>query len=732
MKFKISSALKDQIGKELITDDNVAIFELVKNSYDANATKVKIVFEDMRSDNPKIYIVDNGKGMSKEDLENKWLFIGFSEKRDLLKTKESRFLAGTKGIGRFSCDRLGSKLNIYTKARTDKNFNSLSINWNEFEKDQNKEFKEIDVDIKEKEIVNEDFGIIKFSGTIIEISDLREKDWTWEKLLKLKRYLQRLINPLQVSNKDTFNIELIAKDFIINDTEKEYDYDKVNGPIKNIVYETLGVKTTTIDCNISEDGNKIITNLDDKGINIFKLEEENKNFKLLRDIKVKVSYLNSIAKTTFKRIMGIQVVNYGNIFVFKNGFRVFPYGEIDNDWLNLNLRKTQGTRRFLGTRELLGRVEIMDSSNTFKETTSRSEGLVNNPAFLELKNFVLEVIIQKLERYIVGAIYWDSENRKKNIESIKKDTLKIIEQIAGNLDNKSLDYNQDFLEIVEEKTIDRIPNVINNLNDLIKKEKDPEIKDAYQQQINSLKLGISLLKKKQRGELQKKEQETQFLRSITSKEFEEVVSYLHDIGIYSDTIEKNMKRLKRGVLDNKLSQEEIINYLDNVLMENKKIMSISRYITKPDILINSEEESNDLISFIKNYILEVAPIFSEDLSIEVLNKSNQMFNMKFRPIQIMTILDNLIDNSKKHRAKNMTVKFDFQPKNMLIIHIIDDGTGLDKSVNENDIFNKGITTTRGSGLGLFHVKKIINELGGKIEVNNSLNKGIEFIINLKK
>lgn len=77
LQFKISSALKDLVGKDLITSDNVAIFELVKNSYDAYANHVIITFSE-----DKITIADNGKGMSYSDLINKWLFLGFSAKKD--------------------------------------------------------------------------------------------------------------------------------------------------------------------------------------------------------------------------------------------------------------------------------------------------------------------------------------------------------------------------------------------------------------------------------------------------------------------------------------------------------------------------------------------------------------------------------------------------------------------------------------------------------------------------
>ena len=77
MKFRVSSALKNIIGRDLITDDFIAIFELVKNSYDAGAKKVIITF-----DEDKITVVDNGKGMSEYDIENKWLFVAYSAKKD--------------------------------------------------------------------------------------------------------------------------------------------------------------------------------------------------------------------------------------------------------------------------------------------------------------------------------------------------------------------------------------------------------------------------------------------------------------------------------------------------------------------------------------------------------------------------------------------------------------------------------------------------------------------------
>lgn len=114
LHFKTSSGIKSIVGKDLITDKFVAIFELVKNSYDAGAKEVKITFEQ-----DKIIILDDGHGMSKEDLVDKWLNLAYSDKKEG-KVNNDRAFVGSKGIGRFSADRLGKKLRISTKIKMKK------------------------------------------------------------------------------------------------------------------------------------------------------------------------------------------------------------------------------------------------------------------------------------------------------------------------------------------------------------------------------------------------------------------------------------------------------------------------------------------------------------------------------------------------------------------------------------------------------------------------------------
>ena len=125
--FRTNSKLKTLVGQELITNNNIAIFELIKNSYDAGATEVDIQFHDFlfvdkgwkSSENSKIKIIDNGIGMTVEEVDKYWMELGNSskEKNKLLRLDSkkmgeliTRFANGEKGIGRFGVDKIGEEL----------------------------------------------------------------------------------------------------------------------------------------------------------------------------------------------------------------------------------------------------------------------------------------------------------------------------------------------------------------------------------------------------------------------------------------------------------------------------------------------------------------------------------------------------------------------------------------------------------------------------------------------
>src|ERR1700704_1114366 len=129
--FRISTGLKELIWQDFINQDFVAVFELVKNCFDAHARRVHLLFEKSR-----IVIADDGKGMSHADILNKWLFVAYSAKKEGTEDEDyrdhvrerGRPFAGAKGVGRFSCDRLGSVLTMASRAK-EQPVQVLSVDW---------------------------------------------------------------------------------------------------------------------------------------------------------------------------------------------------------------------------------------------------------------------------------------------------------------------------------------------------------------------------------------------------------------------------------------------------------------------------------------------------------------------------------------------------------------------------------------------------------------------------
>lgn len=446
LQFKISSALKDLVGKDLITSDNVAIFELVKNSYDAYASMVVITFAEDR-----IIIADNGKGMSLDEIRDKWLFVGYSEKKDGVeeegkqqsyRDKIKRYYAGAKGIGRFSCDRLGRFMTMTTCSKDGLITERIIVDWEKFEKDQKIEFASVKVG---HEVVTTPitFPLQEKHGTIIEITDLHDEEtpWTRKHILELKRSLEKLINPISETN--DFAIEIICEREIEEDQRNiesgnGYDRNIVNGILQNSITNIIKLKTTQIDVRV--DHNIITTILSDRGVDIYRIREENREFSLLEDATVSISFLNRAAKYNFHRIMGIEAKNYGSVFLFRNGFRILPFGETGDDSWGLDFRAQQGYNRYLSSRDLLGRVDVhTEHVDELKEVSSRDGGLVDRPMARQVRK-LFEIAHRRLERYVVGVLWGEGFLKNDYFASEEEGKEERKKLQAQDKDSESPDY----------------------------------------------------------------------------------------------------------------------------------------------------------------------------------------------------------------------------------------------------------------------------------------------------
>lgn len=789
LNFKVSSELKNILGKDLITDDNIAVLELVKNSYDAHATKVELTFED-----DMIVIADNGKGMTKNDLINKWLFVGFSAKRDNTEDESyrsnfKRHYAGAKGIGRLSCDRLARYVRLTTKCAESPTLEMIQVDWHAFEKNQTNEFDDIQVEHESmvKAIL---FPNDSRTGTIIELEGLHRR-WGRSDIQHLRHSLEKMINPFQEA--DDFKIEikvpsLLSEDIRTKEELSKKDYNCldnrgkeeyaakqsgiVNGIIRNTIAGILKIKTTQIESRI--EGNHIKTKLSDRGELMYEISEDNK-FSRLQNVSISIYFLNRAAKYNFSLLMGMQPINYGNIFLFRNGIRIWPYGEPDDDSWGLNKRSQQGYNRYLGTRDLLGRVDVeTDNLEDFKEVSSRDGGLINNESTNQLLDFFTKTH-HRLERYVVGVLW--GEGFLKNEYFKKESTAKNIRQELQASDKESSDVNAvynnigskvDFLQLIKSLVKDdsvhvlhyntQLADIINDVDakDIIRenlfddlrkvaektqntsllnridlyhkkieelrKEKELAEKEAEQQR---LKAKIELQKRKEeedkRKEAEKQRdaqiQKNQYL-SATRNTTQEVQDITHAISVNSNELIKLLSNLMPLISEGIPDRSVLVDKISEASFYAHKIQQLSMLITKADIVKLKNKVRVDIIEYITEYVHN----FKSSLGIKVNGNQNKCWKI-MSLLDLSIVLDNLISNSKKAGAYNILLTFKTE-SNKVILDFSDDGVGVDKSVFTSEtIFEEGVTNRRGgSGIGLHTVKYTMeNKLHGQVcYLNNGL------------
>lgn len=784
LHFDVSSGLKSVLGSELITDDEVAVFELVKNSFDADAKKVEVYFS-----KDTIIIADDGIGMSYDDIKNKWLFVAYSSKKEEKNSSnfrnnlsEKRYYAGSKGIGRFSSDRLGKIIHLQTRPRDEKQnlVHSLTVDWSQFDKNHKDNFEQIGVAYEEQYdgFINPHEITIKETGTIITIRKTKQI-WDRTKILRIKSSLAKLINPFG-SRVDGFSITIYAPEEKDEDSrvqlrasEKDkdvYSKDIVNGEVGNFIFSTLQDKTTFLEVHINDKTKKIESTLIDRGEMIYEIQEPN-IYPLLQnaEIRCQIFFLNTSAKLTFSRRMGLPSVQFGSVFLFRNGFRVFPIGEDGDDWFKMDRRKQQGYARFLGSRDIIGRLDVSGDSNDFQESSSRDTGLIDTPSVLQLRDFFLEHCLKRLERYVVPVTFVDKED--KNVDDLSRlmtdpGRARVTSFIAKLADNDNIDllrYSKNLVGIINERS-SQFESSLLSLRAIAEKTKDSQLFDnieeaekkfeelkrseiaARHQADEERKAKEAAQERAQKAEskaekyseqLKEEKKRSLFLSSITSLDMETILNLHHQVTIYSVDIHQQIENFLVKISNQeKVSKINVIDAIERISLINSKIMGITKFATKANFRLESEMIEADLSEYIEQYIDDIAKqLLFGPLSISVEN-DNKGFMQRFKPIDVSVVIDNLIANSKKIaiRATEIKFKITHPSKNTIHISISDNGKGFDPKIENLDrIFEKGFTMTDGSGLGLFHVRHVLGEMNGTISaIRPKERNGAEFLIRISK
>lgn len=779
LHFDVSSGLKSVLGSELITNDEVAIFELVKNSFDAGASQVDVYFDDT-----SIVVADNGSGMSQGDIESKWLFVAYSAKRQRAtdfrdEIAERRRYAGSKGIGRFSSDRLGQIVVLQSRPESDSSgpVHALRVDWNRFDANHFERFETIPVEYVEKA---SGFGtpadLPKLThGTVITIERLR-KSWQRDDILRLKSALSKLINPFG-SESDGFRIVIHAPLERLADEqhlahssrkgEEPSPNSLVNGQVGNFIFSTLQEKTTFIEVHIADDG-RLESSLTDRGELIYRVREPNE-YPLLEGVgfSAKVFFLNQSAKLTFAKRMGVPSIQFGSIFLFRNGFRVFPVGEEGDDWFGLDRRKQQGYSRYLGTRELIGRVDVSGSDEHFQESSSRDSGLIETKAAIQLRQCVREHCLKRLERYVVPVTFVDREDKNTSdvsrlltdpgrarvtaavarlVDSQEVELLDYNRRLVGILDERSSQFEVSLgsLRAIAEKTQDKrlltnIEEAERRFADLRKAEelarvqadeerqaKEKAEKRAQAAEAHAARTHVQLEEEKKRN---------LFLTSIASLDAQTILNLHHQVTMYAVDINQQIENfLVRVSKQDVIQRADALSALDRIALLNKKIMGVSKFATKANFRLESEHITADLGEYIEQYVNGVAKDFLFGPLKVIVQTDGKGFEQRFKPIDISVVVDNLIANAKKARANKIYFDITHPSKSSVYIKITDNGRGFDGLIDDlGRVFEKGFTTTDGSGLGLYHVRMVLGEMNGTIKAEKGPDgKGAAFQIRISR
>ncbi|MBP3560942.1 MAG: sensor histidine kinase [Treponema sp.] len=415
--FKIRPAGRHilTIGRDLIQDPYAAVVELVKNAYDADATKVNIQFskyeisrevingEEIIHHGIKICISDDGHGMFRSVVTDKWMVPSTDDKKNRKVSPKGRIMQGRKGIGRYASAILGNDLFLETVANGTKT--SLLVNWNDFEKAEY--LSDVDVLIETKNTNNTSGTTLLMTGDESFLNEWNERQFT-----QLQKELKKLMTPVKntkTSSELSFDIYLTINgfnSFNLNNEKIEpfplfdlYDY-RISGKINNdgkglLIYEMQKVRNSipiNIEFNYGKQTHCGVVEFD---IRVFDREKEAIDDLINRGLKDESG--NYVGKWDARRLLNEN----NGIGVYRNGFRIRPLGDPDFDWLELNKDRVQNPSKKIGSDQVIGIVSIEDEEKSGLIEKSARDGLKENNSYSALKALTKEIISKLEERRFI-------------------------------------------------------------------------------------------------------------------------------------------------------------------------------------------------------------------------------------------------------------------------------------------------------------------------------------------
>ncbi|WP_345842095.1 ATP-binding protein [Shewanella algae] len=431
--FDMSARVPMQLGRESISSSTVAVSELIKNGYDADAEDVHVEFYLRESPALSTLVIrDDGNGMDADTIYDHWLKIGTDFKNGIeLSQKKQRVLTGAKGLGRLGLDRLSKKVILFTKKQGSRSVIQLTVDWRKYE-ETNSSISDIQHDIYEHDLpLSGKYGDIftskNDSGTYMVLVGLKD-NWNSDFIEDLKQELRLLISPYRSTNDFSIHLHRTINEIPLppESIDTQELLKAASWEVKATIDESNRVKLSFKNNTSGE----IVEQLPTPWKNWISKEGERP---LFGPLKFEFHYM--VRKREFLSKVDMSARNWSKFMelnrgvrIYRDDFRVRPYGEPTGkgDWLDLGYRKAsspggikQGGWR-IAPNQIIGAVSISKTKNSILNDQANREGIVENDAYLQLRNFVLKVI----SSFEVLANRDAQEDEEKNLAAELEKILK--------------------------------------------------------------------------------------------------------------------------------------------------------------------------------------------------------------------------------------------------------------------------------------------------------------------
>jgi signal transduction histidine kinase len=373
--FRPRARLLKLIGEELISDEVVAVTELVKNSHDADASRVTVEFRDVTGPRSMITVRDDGCGMNLETVLGQWMEPAGTPKANPghRLTERRRRVLGEKGVGRFAVDKLGRWLELISRSAGDNMEVRAVFDWDLFDSPSRM------LSNVRNRWETRPASEITSHGTILRITGLRSR-WNERMFRRLCTRLSRLLSPFQ--EYDDFKICMESDAFPQYSGELRVDV-LARAPYR-IDATFDGAQRVKVNSNGSRSVKHLWNGTADlrcgcMRVRIFAFDLES----------------DAVARVGPRAEVRAWLREWSGISVYRDGFRVWPYGEPHDDWLRLDQRRVNNPVARLSNNQVVGFVEISRDGNPDLVDQTNREGLIRNRAFEDIRRllyFVLQIL----------------------------------------------------------------------------------------------------------------------------------------------------------------------------------------------------------------------------------------------------------------------------------------------------------------------------------------------------